>query len=66
MKKYRLYTKWAKQNKYFPVNWIKGSQVLNLIYATSFTEKEKEEVQRQLERLIAVNQGMLWKFKQIK
>ena len=46
---YRLYAKFPGQKTFKAVNWKSGQQVGNLIYASFFTEEERNEVQKSLD-----------------
>jgi len=45
---HRLYVKWPQDTRYSPVDWKSGAQVVNLIYATLFSNEEMEMVKADL------------------
>ncbi len=58
--KYRLYAKLPGQKRFKPMDYYKGLQVTNLIYATLFTEEEAADLEAELDELEGYNPG--WKF----
>jgi hypothetical protein len=60
---FRLYVRWPKQKQFKPVDWRKGLQVGNLIYATVFTPEERAKVEQELQTLQAENAGMVWEWR---
>lgn len=55
-----LYAKWPGQNKFAPVNWREGTQVVNKIHASMFTSEEKDKVETELQSQLENNEGMAW------
>jgi len=41
---YRLYVKFPEDKRFAPVDWNRGTQVVNLIYASLFSSEEKERL----------------------
>jgi len=41
---YRLYVKFPGDKRFAPVDWNRGTQVVNLIYASLFSGEEKERL----------------------
>lgn len=44
--RWRLYGRLADQKQFKPIDWSKGMQVTNLIYASIFTDAEKSNIER--------------------
>ena len=42
---YFLYAKYPGQERFLPMDWRKGRQVINLIHATMFTEEQTRTLQ---------------------
>jgi hypothetical protein len=57
---FRLYVKWPEQNTFAAVDWKAGKQVKNLIYASFFTEMEKDQIENDLVKHREKNPGMQW------
>lgn len=60
---HRLYVRWPGQKRYQPVNWRKGLQVSNLIYATLFTDDEMGRIETELHTTSDHNVGMEWQWR---
>lgn len=60
---HRLYVRWPNQKRFAPVNWRKGLQVGNLIYATLFDDEEMYRVNKELSQTTDHNVGMEWEFR---
>jgi hypothetical protein len=60
---WRLYTRWPADRHYKPTDWKNGKQVKNLIYATIFTEREKELVESELNNQAEKNFGLTWEWR---
>lgn len=63
MNTYRLYVKFEGQKKFSPVNWREGRQVVNLIYASLFTENEIELVKEEMS--LPENSSIQYRFKRV-
>lgn len=50
MNTFRLYAKFKGEKRFQPLDWKSGRPVINLIYASVFTEKEAKEVLKEAER----------------
>ena len=46
MRNWRLYAKFKGQKQFKPVDWTTGKRVTNLIYASMFTQEEKETIEK--------------------
>ena len=65
MNTWRLYVKWPGQDRFRPVDWKKGTQVMNLIHATLFNDIEASQVKADLRQMQNENEGMEWKFAKV-
>jgi hypothetical protein len=61
---FRLYAKYPGQKRFQPIDWSRGIQVVNLIYATLFTESEMIKVQKSLD--LPENHHVSFKFRKVK
>lgn len=44
--KWRLYCKFQNQNQFKPVDWSRGEQCTNLIYASVFTDEDRSKLEK--------------------
>lgn len=65
MKNYRIYSKNIGQNRFCPVDWIEGVQVVNLIYATIITSEFLEKAKHVLSESVKMNEGMVFQLREI-
>jgi hypothetical protein len=60
---WRLYTRWPADAQYKPTDWGNGKQVKNLIYASIFTDSERELVDNDLNKNHGQNPGLSWEWR---
>tara|TARA_R110000824_G_scaffold41329_8_gene123038 strand:+ start:317 stop:511 length:195 start_codon:yes stop_codon:yes gene_type:complete len=57
---FRLYAKIPGKKRFLPMDYNSGSVVINLIYATIFSEVEADKLRKEIPILEDINPG--WKF----
>ena len=57
---FRIYAKMPEKKRFLPMDYNAGTVVINLIYATIFTEKEADKLRTEIPALEKLNSG--WKF----
>jgi len=62
---YRLYVKFPEDKRFAPVDWSRGVQVINLIYASLFTAEEKERLTN-VDLAHPDNAHLTWEFRKVR
>lgn len=57
---YMLYAKGPNANRFNPIDWKSGNQVINKMFATMFSEENAAKLREDLPALHEANPG--WKF----